>query len=142
MQPVKLLLEETFAGGAVFLDLFNKVLDIDDSTDPSKVTAKPKLSTTHFDITFEEDADFPSLGKDVDVPVTISLLGGKLAAFNNISAKLRIHRDSAKRATVRQVLELQQTVNFDWPGLTIQHCVAKPKVIEKVIAVTRLQIRS
>lgn len=134
MSAVKLLLEETFSRGSELLDLFDKALDIDDGTDQSTVTAISKLSTTHFDVTLDKAAVFPALDKeDVDVPVTISRLSGKLAAFDNVSAKLRIHRDSEKRATVKQVIALKQTANFEWQGLAIQHCEAELSLGERPV---------
>ncbi len=135
MPAVKLLLEETFAGGAVVLDLFNAKLNINDGIDSAKVVGETPLSTPHFKVNFKDGATFPHPGQgvDVEVPVTVSLLGGKLAAFQNIAAQLVIHRDDDQRATVQRLIALEQSVDFSWPGLAIQHCVAELSLGEKPV---------
>lgn len=133
MPAVKLLLEETFREGAAFLDLFEAPLNIDDSADPAKVSGETKLSTTHFVVTFPDGAPFPAVDKEVAVHVAVSLLSGKLAAFQNVAVTLVIYRKSADVATVRRVTGLKQSVAFDWPGLKIQHCVAELTLGERPV---------
>lgn len=134
MPAVTLLLEERFiTEAAVLLDLFDAALNIDDG----EVTGDDTLSTTHFKVTFNKAPGFPVIGEETEVPVIISLLSGKLAAFQNITAKLLIHRDSEKRATVREVRAMKlSSEDFTWPGLTIQHCTAELTLGEKPVRVT------
>lgn len=134
MPAVTLLLEERFREGSAFLDLFDGPLNIEDGEDSAKISGKATLSTTHFSVTFLNDARFPAVEKeDVEVDVTVSLLSGKLAAFQNVAVTLLIHRKNRDVATVRRVTGLKQSAAFDWPGLKLQHCVAELTLGERPV---------
>lgn len=137
MSAVKLLLEEKFGEEAVFLDLFGAPLNVDDGADSSELVADTNLSTTQFNVKFEAHTKFPSVDKeDVEVSATVLLHGGKLTRFQSINVTLVIHRENKNVATVREIRALKQSVNVDWPGLTVQQCLAGLTLGEKPVQVT------
>lgn len=87
MTAVKLLLKERLNEKDVFLlDLFGASLNIEDKDGGSSAIAGVQpLSTTHLLVNFKGGVGFPSRGEELEVLVTVTLLSGKLAAFENVN---------------------------------------------------------